>query len=111
MTAFRDVFIDIVQCEADEIILKGGWSSTKSMTVAHAIIVGCTTHKSSAVALVKYGNRIEDRLVNTFRECIGLLGLEDMWKLRRSPFEYVLLDRFGMETDVSIKFTGQMTLS
>lgn len=106
LTAFRDVFIDIVQCEADEIILKGGRSSTKSMTVAHAIIVGCTTHKSSAVALVKYGNRIEDRLVNTFRECIGLLGLEDMWKLRRSPFEYVLLDRFGMETDVSIKFTG-----
>lgn len=103
---FRKVFSEIVNCELDRAILNGGRSSTKSQVASEAIVVGCTVYKQSAVAAVKYANKIEERLVNTFRETIKYLHLEQYWKLRKSPYEYVLLDDFGKETDVSIKFTG-----
>lgn len=103
---FRNIFVDIVNCRVDRAILKGGRNSTKSQVTSEAIIVGVMTYKQSAVAAVKYANKIEERLVNTFRSSIEYLGVGKYWKLRRSPFEYVLLDDFGKETDVSIKFTG-----
>lgn len=100
------IALDIINCDVDRAILKGGRASTKSQVVSECIVVGCMSYKESAVALVRYGNKIEERLVNTFRESIHYMGLEKFWKLRRSPFEYVLLDDNGKETDVSIKFTG-----
>ena len=103
---FVKVFKNIVNCLVDRIVMKGGRSSTKSQVASEAIVVGCMINKQSAVAAVKYANKIEERLVNTFRESIRYLGVEEFWKLRKSPFEYVLLDENGRETDVSIKFTG-----
>lgn len=103
---FVDVFKQIVSCSVDRAILKGGRSTTKSQVVSEGIVVGCMTYKESAVAAVKYANKIEERLVNTFRDSIRYLGVEKWWKLRKAPFEYVLLDSKGEETDVSIKFTG-----
>lgn len=103
---FTDVFCDIVNCDVDRAVLKGGRSSTKSQVTSEAIVVGCMTYNSSAVAAVKYANKIEERLVNTFRESIRYLGVESFWKLKKSPFEYILLDENGKETDISIKFTG-----
>jgi PBSX family phage terminase large subunit len=103
----RDVVASIVQCNFDRVVLKGGRNSTKSQVCATSIVVGCMTYKASAVALVKIANKIEERLVNTFKFSINMLGVSDMWKLRKSPsYEYVLLDVNGKETDVSIKFTG-----
>lgn len=102
----HQVLCDIAQASMDRVILKGGRSSTKSVVVAVAIVVGVMTYKRSALAAVKYANKIEERLVNTFREVMSYLGVESMWKLRKSPFEYVLLDENGRETSVSIKFTG-----
>lgn len=104
--SFVDVISDIITCNVDRAILKGGRSSTKSQTVSEGIVVGCMAFKESAVAAVKYANKIEERLVNTFKESIRYLGVEQYWKLRKSPYEYVLLDDNGRETDVSIKFTG-----
>lgn len=104
--AFIDVASDIITCGVDRAVLNGGRSSTKSQVASECIIVGCMTYKESAVAAVKYANQIENRLVNTFRDSIYYLGVEKFWKLRKSPFEYVLLDDNGKETDVSIKFTG-----
>lgn len=103
---FEDIFCDIVNNQVDRAILKGGRSSTKSQTVGDAIVTGCMVHNASAVCCVRYGNKIEERLVNTIKESIRLMGVEHMWKLRRSPFEFVLLDENGKETDTSIKFTG-----
>lgn len=103
---FIDITAGIINCEVDRVILKGGRSSTKSAVASEAIVTGCMVYKASAVAAVKYANKIEERLVNTFRESIRYLGVEDYWKLRKSPFEYVLLDDRGKETNVSIKFTG-----
>ena len=104
--SFRDVSKDIINADIDRAILKGGRSSTKSQVAADSIVIGCMTNKASAVCLVKYGNKIEERLVNTFQFAIQSLGVSRWWKLRKSPFEYVLLNKSGKETDVSIKFTG-----
>lgn len=105
-SSFIDVMNDIVNCNVDRAVLKGGRSSTKSQVTSEAIIVGCMTTKESAVACVKYANKIEERLVNTFRESLRYLNVERFWKLRKAPFEYVLLDDHGNETSTSIKFTG-----
>lgn len=103
---FRGVATNIINCEVDRAVLKGGRSSTKSQVISECILTGCMVYKESAVAAVKYENKIGERLVNTFSESIRYLGVEDFWKLRKSPYEYVLLDENGIETDVSIKFTG-----
>lgn len=103
---FVNVASDIINCEIDRAVLKGGRSSTKSQVASECIITGCMVYNESAVACVKYANKIEERLVSTFRESIAYMGVEKFWKLRKSPFEYVLLDESGKETDVSIRFTG-----
>lgn len=103
---FIEVFDDIVNCKVNQVVLKGGRSSTKSQMSTEAIIVGCMVYKASAAGILRYGNKIESRLVSTFSKSIQYLGVEKYWKLRKSPFEYVLLDENGKETNVSIKFTG-----
>lgn len=104
--AFRDVVTDIVECNVDEVALKGGRASTKSQCAGFSIIMGVMSSHESAICLVKYATGIENRLVNTLKFCIQLLGVEQYWKLRRSPLEYVLLNNDGKETDISIKFAG-----
>lgn len=103
---FVGVASDIINCEVDRAVLKGGRASTKSQIASECIVTGCMVYKESAVAAVRYANKIQERLVNTFTETIRYMGVENWWKLRKSPFEYVLLDDNGKETDVSIKFTG-----
>lgn len=103
---FVDVASDIINCDIDRAVLKGGRGSTKSQVASECIITGCMVYKESAVACVKYANKIEQRLVSTFRDTIKYMGVEQFWKLRKSPFEYVLLDDDGKETDISIRFTG-----
>jgi PBSX family phage terminase large subunit len=103
---FVDVASDIINCNVDRAVLKGGRSSSKSQVASECIITGCMVYKESAVAAVRYANKIGERLVNTFTETIRFMGVEKFWKLRKSPFEYVLLDDNGKETNVSIKFTG-----
>lgn len=105
-TSFKEVATDIINCNVDRAVLNGGRSSTKSQVASESIVIGCMISNSSAVAMVKHANKIEERLVNTFRESIRYLGVEKWWKLRKSPFEYVLLDKYGRETNTSIKFTG-----
>ena len=103
---FVDIASDIINCEVDRAILKGGRASTKSQVASECIVTGVMVYKESAVACVRYANKIQERLVNTFTETISYMGVEKFWKLRKSPFEYVLLDENGKETQVSIKFTG-----
>lgn len=104
---FRPVINDIINCKVSRAVLKGGRNTTKSQIISEAIIAGCMMHRRSAIAIVRYDNKIEERLVNTFKESLFFMSLSSWWKLRRSPLEYVLLDRpNGKETNVSIKFAG-----
>lgn len=105
-STFYNIAGDIINCNVDRAVLKGGRNSTKSQTVSECIIIGCMVYKKSAVAIIKYANKIDERLVSTFRDSMKYLGVEHKWKLRKSPFEYVLLDKNNKETDISIKFTG-----
>ena len=103
---FISIADNIINCKVDRVILKGGRSSSKSQVASESILVGCMAYRASAVAAIKYANKLEQRLVNTFKESINYLGISKWWKLRKSPLEYVLLDDYGNETDVSIMFTG-----
>ncbi len=89
-----------------EIVEKGGRGSTKSQIISMAILVGCHAKKTNAVCLVKYKNGIKDRLVNTFESSIRYLGIEKFWKLKKAPYELLLLNSKGRETGYSIKFSG-----
>lgn len=103
---FLKVVKEVLTGKLDFLICKGGRSSLKSTVIAYIIVVGCMVLNRSAVCLLAVGNRLEDRLVNTFKEVIHFLGVEQYWKLRKSPLlEYVLLNKLGKETNVSIKFT------
>ena len=97
---------NIVNCDVDLAVLKGGRASTKSTVAAISIIVGTLVNKESSLCVVKYNNRIRDRLVNTFSNCMDLLGVREKFKLHKSPYEYVLLDNNGAETNCSIMFFG-----
>ena len=104
---FRAPISAIINASARRVVLKGGRNTTKSQVTSEAIILGCMKHKRSAIAIVRYGNKIQERLVNTFSESLNYLGLSSLWKLRKSPLEYVLLDSpGGRETNISIKFAG-----
>ena len=106
-STFDKPFKGIVNNEYDKIVLKGGRSTTKSQTTSEAIITGCMVNRASAVAIVRYSNGIENRLVNTFLASLDILGVSSFWKLKKSPFELILLDKpNGRPTNVSIKFTG-----
>ncbi len=122
LDTFRNIFVEIVDCAISEAVLKGGRNTTKSQMTTEAIITGVMKYKQSAVALIKHTNKIEKTLVSTFRSSINYMNLNKYWRLRKAPFEYVLLterkdpkgrlilDKYGqiqmVETDVSICFAG-----
>ena len=103
---FRWVDNQILNSRADEVIKEGGRGTGKSQGTANIITLGCTINNESAIALVKYANKIPERLVSVFVKSLKLLNLEHKWKLRKSPYELVMLDDLGNETDTSIKFVG-----
>lgn len=106
LDTFEELFEEVIDCKVNRAICKGGRNSTKSQFASEVITLGCMVHHASAVCLLKHANKIEQRLVDTFTHSMEYLGVRKYWKLRRSPFEYVLLDKDGKESDVSIRFLG-----
>lgn len=104
---FRRAFLDIVNCNVNEVVFKGGRASVKSVTAANAIIIGCMMHKASAICILQTGNDIEGRLVNTFRSSIERLGVGRFWDYKKSPkHKLTLLDENGRLTNHQIIFSG-----
>ena len=104
---FDEIFVDIFDAKYDRFILKGGRNSTKSSVVALSIIVSVLAHKCDAVCMVKYDNRVYERLVSTFNEMLIRSNLHGYFKYKVQKKELVLLDGWnGAETKHSIKFTG-----
>lgn len=104
--AFRETYESIINCEYREVVLKGGRGSTKSQTSAYAVIQGVMDSGESACCIVRNQNKVKDKLVDVFSDAMERMGVSQYWKLRKSPYEYVLLDENGRESNVSIKFTG-----
>ena len=103
---FKQIFMWILNCTHYMFVLKGGRYSGKSVAVGMAIILGVMKSKKSAVCLMQYKADLGSKIVDNFKFCINQLGVSSYWKLKRSPYEYVLLDNKGNETDVSIRFYG-----
>ena len=72
---FSSLFTEIVNAEIDRAVLNGGRNSTKSQVLSEAIITGVMNYRESAVCMVKHANKIEERLVNTFKFTIELMGV------------------------------------
>lgn len=103
---FTNVVSLVMNRKVDRVALKGGRSSTKSQVVAYIIIMFCMTFNVSAIAIIKVNARVKERLVGTFKSAMEYMGVSHRWKLRKSPYEFVLLDKNGRETDVSIQMIG-----
>ena len=103
---FKRIFNWIVNCTHYMFVLKGGRYSAKSVTIGQAIVLGVMTYKKSAVCLMQYKADLGEKLVDNFTFCINNLGVSKYWKLKKSPYEYVLLDNNGNETNISIRFYG-----
>ena len=103
---FKKVFSWILQCKHSMYVLQGGRNSGKSVAVGMAIVLGVMQSRKSAIVLMQYQSDLKSKVVSNFTYCIKRLGVERHWKLKLSPCEYVLLDKNGKETDISIKFYG-----
>lgn len=103
---FKYVFSSILNCENYMHVLKGGRYSSKSVTVGEAVVLGVMKSKKSAICLMQYKSDLGTKIVDNFTFCINNLGVEKHWKLKKSPYEYVLLDSKGKETSISIRFYG-----
>lgn len=107
ITTFDNIFNAIIHNKYDRIVCKGGRNSTKSSMIALAIIIGVMLFKCDAVCMVKYDNKVYERLVSTFLEMLNRSGLWGFFKYKVQKKELVLLDSWdGKETGHSIKFTG-----
>lgn len=102
----RKPFNSIVSCGINRVVLKGGRASTKSQVAAYGIIAGCMSYKQSAVCVLNTDKKIGEVFVPTLTDAMERMGVTKYWKLRRCPFEYVLLDGNGKETNVSIKMAS-----
>ena len=103
---FITIFQSMIKREYYKYILKGGRYSGKSVAIGKAIILGVMSEKQSAAILMKYQSDLGEKVVTNITFCIEQLGLSKFWKLRKHPWEYVLLDSKGRETNISIKFFG-----
>lgn len=103
---FRKIFYWIMECQHYLYVLKGGRYSGKSVDVGQAVVMGVMKHKKSAVVMMQYKSDLGAKVVDNFTFCINNLGVEKHWKLKKSPYEYVLLNDDGSESNVSIRFYG-----
>ena len=103
---FKQVFNWILNNNHYMFVLRGGRYSGKSVVVGMAIILGVMKNKKSAVCLMQYKSDLGTKIVDNFTFCINELHVQKYWKLKKSPYEYVLLDNNGKETSISIRFYG-----
>lgn len=103
---FIELYKDIIGFKVNKLVLKGGRSSTKSCLVAFSIAMGVIKNKVSAACVIKYNNKVEDRLINTFNEMFARTGLGEYFEYVATKREFILLDGQRRRTKYSIKCVG-----
>lgn len=103
---FKTIFGDMIERNHYMYVLKGGRNSGKSVAIGEAIVLGVMKEKKSAAVMMQYKADLGSKVVDNITFCINNLGLTRYWKLKRSPYEYVLLNEKGKETNISIRFYG-----
>lgn len=103
---FRPVVIKALNFDVNKIILKGGRSSFKSAVAVMIVIVGVIVNKVSALCLVKTDASSQDKLTNNIEKYMNLLGVRHRFKYVKTNSRYILLDKFGNETNHVIRLKG-----
>lgn len=103
---FRNIFRAILNNKYFRIVIKGGRSSGKSFFIAMAIIIYVCTKKRSCVCVLSDKVNVAKRLDNVFIKAMHLLGLWDNFRYVSTRHEFILLNKDGSDSDVSIVCTG-----
>ena len=106
LPSFKQLFKNIINFKHYRCVIKGGRSSGKSVFVAMCLIIGTMIHKRSCVAIVRNQVGVTKRLDNVFIKALNILGMKDRFRYVSTRHEFILLNKNGDDTDISIMCTG-----
>ncbi|MCL1995550.1 MAG: PBSX family phage terminase large subunit [Defluviitaleaceae bacterium] len=99
---FDEPLKDIIDHKYTHYLFSGGRGGTKSTFIPIAIILLILLNKNShAIIFRKVGNTIRDSVFANICFAVGLLGLSDYFKIKKSPLEVIF-----KSTDQRIMFRG-----
>lgn len=107
-STFRQVVIDILNCNVQKVVLKGGRNTTKSAVACISGILFCMKYKCSALFIVEHTNKATERLSKNILKYLNILGIRKFFLYRKKPDRFILLDRYGKPTIHEIYITGAM---
>lgn len=105
---FRKVVIDILNCNVQKVILKGGRNTTKSAVACISGLIFVMKYQCSALMIVEHSNKATERLSKNILKYMNILGIRDRFLYRKHPDKFILLDANGKPTIHEIDITGAM---
>ena len=105
---FRNVVIDILDCNVQKVVLKGGRNTTKSAVAVISCLIFCLKYNCSALMVVEHTNKATERLSKNVLKYMNILGIRDRFLYRKKPDRFILLDAKGRPTIHEIDITGAM---
>lgn len=107
-STFRQAAIDILNCNVQKVILKGGRNTTKSAVACICGMLFCLKYQCSALFVVEHTNKATERLSKNILKYMNILGIRDKFVYRKRPDKFILLDKNGKQTIHEIDITGAM---
>lgn len=105
---FRKAVIDILNCNVQKVILKGGRNTTKSAVACISGLIFVMKYQCSALMIVEHSNKATERLSKNLLKYMNILGIRDRFLYRKHPDRFILLDSKGRPTMHEIDITGAM---
>lgn len=72
-------------------VLKGGRNSAKSSHIALFIIYWLMKNSTNALVVRKIGNTLQESVYEQLKWAIGLLGVNEYWKIKKNPLEMIYI--------------------
>ena len=72
---FRKAVIDILNCNVQKIILKGGRNTTKSAVACISGLIFVMKYQCSALMIVEHSNKATERLSKNLLKYMNILGI------------------------------------
>lgn len=107
-STFRKVVINILNCDVQKVILKGGRNTTKSAVACISGLIFVMKYQCSALMIVEHSNKATERLSKNLLKYMNILGIRDRFLYRKHPDKFILLDANGKPTIHEIDITGAM---
>ncbi len=74
-------------------VLKGGRGSGKSTTIAEKLIVDMMKYPVTTLCIRRVARTLEESMFEQLKEAIGILGVEQYWRVLKSPLQLIYLPR------------------